>query len=90
MVSSTTSPGLSQPPTASGVSSRMQPVPTVPEPSTSPGRSVGVAAGVGEELRPGPVHRRRVAAREHAAVDRGGHLEVEPAVAVAVGQLVER
>ena len=38
-VSSTTSPGLSQPPTASGVNSRMQPVPTVPEPRTSPGRS---------------------------------------------------
>jgi hypothetical protein len=35
--SSTTSPGFSQPPTASGVSSRMQPVPTVPLPSTSPG-----------------------------------------------------
>src|SRR5271157_866512 len=40
IASSTTSPGLSQPPTAWGVSSRMQPEPTVPEPSTSPGRRV--------------------------------------------------
>src|SRR5438128_929055 len=40
IVSSTRSPGLSQPPTASGVNSRIQPVPTVPEPSTSPGRRV--------------------------------------------------
>ena len=38
--SSTKSPGLSQPPATSGVSSRMQPVPTVPEPITSPGRKV--------------------------------------------------
>src|SRR5437763_1899993 len=37
--SSTSSPGLSQPPVFSGLSSKMQPVPTVPEPSTSPGRS---------------------------------------------------
>ena len=32
--------GLEPAAAASGVSSRMQPVPTVPEPSTSPGRSV--------------------------------------------------
>ena len=40
IVSSTRSPGLSQPPAASGVSSRMHPEPTVPDPSTSPGRKV--------------------------------------------------
>ena len=84
MVSSTTSPGLSQPPTASGVSSRMQPVPTVPEPSTSPGRSSVSRLAWASSLRPGPVHRAGVAARQHPAVDRRGHLQVEPAVAVAV------
>ena len=63
IASSTTSPGLSQPPAASGVSSRMQPVPTVPEPSTSPGRKRGVAAGMGQQLGPRPVHRTRVSSR---------------------------
>src|SRR4051794_23729437 len=40
------------------------------------GAEPGLAAGVRDELGPGPVHARRVPAGELAAVDRGGHLEV--------------
>ena len=64
-------------------------VPTVPDPITSPGRERGVAAGVGQQLRPGPVHRARVAPGQQVAVATRGHLQMKAAVAIAIGQLVE-
>ena len=88
--SSTTSPGWSQPPACSGVSSRMQPVPTVPEPITSPGRSVAsrlaCASNCGQVQYIVP----ELPRDSKRPFRPRGHLQVQPAVAVAVGQLVER
>jgi len=49
-------PGRSQPRRPAGVNSRMHPVPTVPEPSTSPGTSTVVPNWRGQDLWPGPMH----------------------------------
>ncbi len=67
----------------------MQPVPTVPEPRTSPGRRSASRLAWARSWGQVQYMRAGVAAGEDVAVDGGGHLQVEAAVAVAVGKLVE-
>ena len=53
------------------------------------GAQFGIAAGVGQELRPRPVHTSGVAVGVLLAVHRGGHLEMEATIAVDIVQIGE-
>ena len=66
-------------------SARQPPLPQVPEPRTSPGRTVGAARGVGDEVLEGPAHVGEQVLADDAAVDSTRSGRGQEAVGVAVG-----
>ena len=84
----TTSPGCSGGgscwPRRPHSSARQPPLPTVPEPRTSPGRDDAVAGRVGDHGLEGPAHVGEQVAADLVAVHRDRAPEVEEAVGVAV------